>query len=269
MEDPATGVDSSRGEGPAGWRLQGLRALVTGGSEGIGLGAARELAQLGARVLMVARGAESLRERVACLRAAGHTAAGVSADVSTQNGRARVLQAVEQELGGLDLLVNNVGTNLRKATVAYEPEEVSHIFATNLTSAFELCRATHPMLASGTSSAVVNVVSVAGLVHLSTGTPYAMTKASLIQLTRNLAVEWAGDAIRVNAVAPWYTDTPLAQQVLKDPSYRARVLARTPLGRVAKVPEVAAAIAFLCLPAASYITGQCLAVDGGFSVFGF
>ena len=117
-------------------------------------------------------------------------------------------------------------------------------------------------------ASVVNMASVAGLTHLCTGTPYAMSKAALIQMTRNLAVEWAGRGIRVNAVAPWYIDTPLARQVLDDPEYRRAVLDRTPMGRIGEPAEVAAAVAFLCMPAASYITGQCLNVDGGFSVNG-
>jgi Tropinone reductase 1 len=96
-----------------------------------------------------------------------------------------------------------------------------------------------------------------------------MTKAALIQLTRNLAVEWASDKIRVNAVAPWYTNTPLAKQVLSNAEYLREVVAHTPIGRVAEPEEVAAAIAFLLMPAASYITGQCLAVDGGMVVNGF
>ena len=91
----------------------------------------------------------------------------------------------------------------------------------------------------------------------------------MIQLTRNLAVEWAAEGIRVNAIAPWYIRTPLADQVLADPAYRKDVLERTPMGRVGEVEECARTIAFLCMTASSYITGQCLAVDGGFSVFGF
>jgi Tropinone reductase 1 len=91
----------------------------------------------------------------------------------------------------------------------------------------------------------------------------------MIQLTRNLAVEWASEGIRVNAVAPWYINTPLAGQVLADADYRRQVLDRTPMGRVGEVEECARAIAFLCMPASSYITGQCLPVDGGFSVYGF
>ena len=120
----------------------------------------------------------------------------------------------------------------------------------------------------GAGSSVVNVASVGGLTHLCTGAPYAMSKAAMIQMTRNLAVEWAHRDIRVNAVAPWYIDTPLARQVLDDADYRESVVGRTPMGRIGDPREVAAAVAFLCLPAASYITGQCIAVDGGFTING-
>ena len=119
------------------------------------------------------------------------------------------------------------------------------------------------------NASITNVSSVAGRTHLRTGAPYGMTKAAMNQLTKNLAVEWAPDGIRVNVVAPWYIETPLAKQVLQNPEYRAEVIKRTPMKRVGRVEEAAAAVVSLCLPSASYITGQCLAVDGGFSVYGF
>src|SRR5262249_13393117 len=124
------------------------------------------------------------------------------------------------------------------------------------------------LLRAAGGASVIHVGSVAGQMALPTGVAYAAAKAGLAQAARTLALEWAPDAIRVNTVAPWYTRTPLVEPVLADPERTAAILARTPAGRIAEPREVAAAIVFLALPAASYITGQCLAVDGGMSIKG-
>jgi Tropinone reductase 1 len=250
------------------WRLEGARALVTGGSSGIGLAVARELAGLGADLVLVARNEERLEKARGELTALfpDRTVECISADLATRAGREHVGRNAGSSL---QVLVNNSGTNIRKRMTDLSLEEYRHVQAVNLESCFEMCRLLYPLLLAGRPASVVNNASVAGLTHLRTGAPYGMSKAGMIQLTRNLAVEWAQEGIRVNAVAPWYIRTPLADQVLKDEDYRKAVLDRTPMGRVGEVEECARAIAFLAMPAASYVTGQCLAVDGGFSVFGF
>jgi Tropinone reductase 1 len=251
------------------WSLAGQLAIVTGASKGIGAAVAAELLPFGATVVAVARQAAELEARVAEWRAAGYDAHAVAADVSQPAGREQVLAAAAQLGPALHILVNNVGTNIRKPTTEYSATEFQHLLATNLESAFGLCQGAYPQLKAAGSASIVNISSVAGLTHVRTGAIYGMTKAALIQLSRNLAVEWASAGIRVNAVAPWYIQTPLAETVLRNPDYLQQVLDRTPLGRVGEPEEVAAAVTFLCLPAASYITGQCLSVDGGFEVFGF
>ena len=251
------------------WSLTGQIALVTGASKGIGAAVAAELLALGATVIAVARTAGPLEQQVATWQQQGLPAHALAADVSTPAGRTALLAEVAERWPQLHILVNNVGTNIRKPTLDYTEAEYRQLLATNLDSAWELSRGLHPRLVAAGGGSIVNISSVAGLTHVRTGAIYGMTKAALVQLSRNLAVEWAKHNIRVNCVAPWYIRTPLAEMVLKDETFLNSVLARTPLGRVGEPEEVAAAVAFLCLPAAAYITGQTLAVDGGFTVNGF
>lgn len=262
---PAEGISPP---GSPAWRLDGARALITGGSSGIGLAAAREFAALGASLLLVARDMEKLERARRNIRGdfPGCGVEIISADLCRNEDRCEVAASVD---GSLQILVNNAGANIRKKMTDFSLEEYRLVQQVNIESCFEMCRLLFPRLAEAGSACVVNNASVAGLVHLRTGVPYGMSKAAMLQMTRNLAVEWAQEGIRVNAVAPWYIRTPLADQVLADEAYHREVLDRTPLGRVGEVEECARAIAFLAMPASSYITGACLPVDGGFSVFGF
>lgn len=253
------------------WRLEGQTALITGASRGIGLACARELLMLGADVLLVARDPDHLESVRVELEEEFpvREVRAVAADLAQTEQRLEVYDWIADLGAELHLLINNVGGNSPRPTLAYADDDVRRLFDNNVMSAFAMSRLAHPLLTRHAATAIVNITSVSGLTHVRTGSPYGMTKAALAQLTKNLACEWAADGIRVNAVAPWYIRTQRSEIALADPAYAEEVLDRTPMGRIGEPEEVAAAVAFLCLPAASYITGECIAVDGGFLRYGF
>lgn len=165
--------------------------------------------------------------------------------------------------------MQNVGTNVRKPSVGYSDDDFHFILDTNLQSAYSLSRDFHPMLkAAGGGCVLFNSSVAGGPTVLKSGSLYAMSKAALNQLAKYLACEWAPDKIRVLSVAPWYTGTPLAAQVLSNKAFEEEVLSHTPMGRIADPEEVARVMSFLLSPAASYLTGATIPVDGGYSCLG-
>lgn len=249
------------------WTLDNKTALVTGGTKGIGKAIVNEFVGLGAQVIVVSRNEDDFNTLKSEINS--EKIDFIQADVSNLDDIRKIISEIEQKYNTLDILVNNVGTNIRKPTADYTSDEYDKIINTNLRSAFELSRRAYPLLKKSGQGNIINISSVAGQTHLRTGSVYGMTKAALIQLTKNLAGEWAKDGIRVNAVAPWYIKTPLAETVLKNEDYYNEVISRTPMQKVGEPEDVAAAVAFLCMPAAKYITGQCISVDGGFTIYGF
>jgi len=247
------------------WSLDGKHALVTGGTKGIGKAIALELMNFGAKVCIVARSENEIQE----LTKEYKNLIGIEADLSEEKDYTKIIDYVKEQYGKLDILINNVGVNIRKKTIEYSKEEYDKIVNTNLTSTFELSKLAYPLLKKSDAASIINISSVAGQKHLRTGSVYGMTKAAMIQLTKNLACEWAEDNIRVNAIAPWYIKTPLAETVLKNPEYYDEVISRTPMKKVGEPEDVASLATFLCMPASNFTTGQCISIDGGFTVFGF
>lgn len=248
------------------WNLKNKKALITGGSKGIGEACVEEFAALGAEVIFTGRDETTLRQLEKALLEKGYKVKGIISDVTSSHDRTRLWALVKEEFGSLDILVNNAGMNIRKDAVSYSEEEFRKVMEVNLMAPFELSRLFFAMLKKEKQGAVINVASVAATLDDHTGAPYGMAKSGLLQMTRSLAVEWASHGIRVNAVSPWFTLTPLTRGLLQQPEKIGPVLQRTPLRRVAEPHEIASVIAFLAMDRSSYITGQNIVADGGMSI---
>ncbi|XP_062210727.1 tropinone reductase homolog At5g06060-like isoform X1 [Phragmites australis] len=255
---------------PGRWSFHGKTALVTGGTRGIGRAVVEELAALGAAVHTCSRKEAELGERLKEWEAKGFRVTGSVCDVSVREQRESLLRDVAGRFGSkLNILVNNVGTNFTKPTTEYSGDEYSFIMATNLESAYHLCQLAHPLLKASGSGSIVLISSVSGVVGVSSGSIYGMTKGAMNQLAKNLGCEWAKDNIRTNSVAPWYIKTSLVEKDLAKQEFVDNLVRRTPLRRVGEPEEVSSLVAFLCMPGSSYINGQTISVDGGMTVNGF
>lgn len=244
------------------WSLENKVALITGASKGIGLAIADEFLNLGAEVIVVARTMATLEKAFSPLKSEQRRIHLVAADVTDKTGRDSLFKQANG-LGKLDILVNNVGTNIRKKLVDYTSDELNSVLNTNLMSALEITKAAYPLLVKGENASVIFMSSMASFGSVGSGVIYGATKAAMNQATRSLAHEWSPQNIRVNAVAPGYIETPLVEGLLSKPKIRHEIEQRAMLKRVGQPSEVASVVAFLAMRASSYITGQTIIVDGG------
>ncbi|HVC99949.1 MAG TPA: glucose 1-dehydrogenase [Candidatus Dormibacteraeota bacterium] len=242
--------------------LAGRRALVTGSTRGIGLAVAEGLAAQGVRVAVNSRDAAAVAAVASRL---GGGAVGVPGDLGSQTGAARVVEEAIEALGGLDILVNNAGMAMPAESVDLSPADWQRTIDLDLSAVFFCSQAAaRDMLGRGGGS-IVNISSVQAFTPLARRVAYAAAKAGVIGVTRALAAEWA-PTVRVNAVAPGYVETAMVQELVAAGRVNPdAVNARTPMRRMARPEEIAAAVVFLASGAASYITGETLMVDGGWT----
>lgn len=242
------------------FRLDGMKALVTGASRGIGRAGAIALAEAGADVVLTARDQPAMQAIVRDLHANGLRATALPLDV-TDRAAVRALVAAE---GPFDILLNNAGTNIREPFLELQDESVDALLDLNLRAAITVAHAVaQGMVAAGKGGSILHLSSVNGHVGGRNRSIYCATKFGLEGLAKAMAVELGPHGIRTNTLCPTFVTTPLTQGVLEDPGFRSRTLEAIPLGRLGEIEDLMGAIVFLASPASALINGASLLVDGG------
>jgi len=245
--------------------VTGQVVLVSGGSRGIGRSLAEGFAQRGARVIITGRDQATLEQTATALAAAGAEVQSLVCDAAQPAAIELLVERVMRDCGCIDTLINSAGVNRRKPAVAFTEEDYDYILDINLKGAFLLSQAVGRHMIQRRSGSQINIASLATDRPLKHTGPYGISKAGLGQMTRSLAMEWGPHGVRVNAIAPGFIVTDLTRKLWTDEKMQAWSKANTPLGRLGQPQDLVGIALFLSSPAAAFMTGQILYVDGGFS----
>ena len=247
--------------------LEGKVAVVTGAGQGIGEAIACRFAEEGATVVAAHRSTHSGARIVDKISSSGNQAVFIPTDVSHADDVSRLVKAIEDRFGRIDVLCNNAGVGLLRSVVESTEKEYDYVMDVNVRGVFLCCKYFIPAMLEGGGGSVINMASVASFVGFPRDAAYCASKGAVLMLTRQLAIEYSKYGIRVNAICPGFIDTPQLQYYVKEQENPevafAEVVSLHPIGRVGKPGEVAAAAAFLASDDASFITGASLVVDGG------
>jgi len=239
-------------------------AVVVGGTSGLGRAIAVGLARAGAHVVPTGRRSELVSEVCGEIQQLGRDTVQCAVDISNRPSIDQLLDTVFNHFGRVDILVNAAGRTARKATVEVDEEDWASIMDTNLTGMLRTCQSFYQTLKSSASARIINIASLASFVAFHEVAAYGASKAGVLSLTKSLGSEWAPDGIRVNAIVPGVFPTELNENLLEGTQRGRELLMRTPMRRFGRPEELIGAAVFLASDAASFITGQSIAVDGGF-----
>ena len=248
------------------FRLDGRSAMVTGGGRGIGRAVALGLSEAGAKLAVADIDLAAAEETAGAIHARGGAAIAIALDVADEAAVETGIKKAAQTHGGIDVLVNNAGTAIRRPSTELSIADWDKVVRVNMTGLFLCARAAARLMIAGRGGSIVNMASIMGLSGggLYPNISYKASKGAVVNMTRSLALEWAKSNIRVNAVAPTWVRTDFIKGILGQPELIARIEGMTPLGRLAEPEDIVGAVLYLASRASSMVTGHTLAVDGGF-----
>ncbi len=251
-----------------GFSLEGKTALVVGGTSGLGKAICLGLAASGANVVPTGRRAEEVSKTAEEIRGLGRKSLEAAGDATDRKSLQQVIDKVVGEFGAIDILVNSAGMIKKGPSEDFAEEDWNNIINLNVNGLWNACQLVGRVMKERKKGKIINIASLASFVAMNQVTAYCASKGAVAQITRALGSEWAQYNINVNAIAPGVFDTPLNTKIINQPERKQKIFSRTPMGRFGRVEEIQGAAIFLASESSNFVTGEVLAVDGGFLAVG-